>query len=141
MIKRVFIDTDIIMDVALARNPFFEASRLALAIVENNIALGFISSNGIANIYYMLRKAGGDKKARLFLSGLMKYITVISIDHATVMEALQSRFGDFEDALQHGSAVRNQCDCIITRNTDDYQYSDINVYLPAEFLKLYQGKF
>ena len=140
MIKRVFVDTDIVLDVALARKPFLEASKLVLALLENNIALGFISSNCIANIYYILRKAGNDGNARIFLSKLLKYITVISIDHSTVIEALNSSFSDFEDALQHYSAIRNQCECIITRNIDDYKMSKINVYLPNEYLKLYQGK-
>lgn len=140
MIKRIFIDTDIVLDVALAREPFLEASRLVLALLENNIAIGFISSNCIANIYYILRKAGGDKTARLFISKLLKYITVISIDHSTVIEALNSGFGDFEDALQNFSAIRNQCDCIVTRNIEDYKLSKINVYLPVEYLKLYQEK-
>ena len=140
MIKRVFVDADIVLDAALARMPFLKASKLVLALLENNIALGFMSSNSIANIYYILRKTGGDGNARLFLSKLLKYVTVISIDHATVIEALNSNFSDFEDALQHYSAIKNQCSCIITRNVDDYKTSKINVYLPNEFLKLYQGK-
>jgi predicted nucleic acid-binding protein len=141
MIKRVFIDTDIILDVALAREPFLEASKMILALLENNIAIGFTSSNCIANIYYILRKAGGDKNARVFLSKILVYITVISIDHSTVIEALKSEFIDFEDALQHYSAIRNQCECIITRNIIDYKKSEINVYLPIEYLHLYKGKY
>ena len=138
MIKKVFIDTDIVLDVALARSPFVETSKLVLALMENNIAIGFTSSNCIANIYYVLRKVGGDKKARNFISKLLKYISVISIDHATVVEALNSKFSDFEDALQNYCASKNQCDCIITRNAKDYKLSKINIYLPIEYLKLYQ---
>lgn len=58
MIRRVFIDTDVILDVALAREPFLEASRIVLTLLENNIAIGYMSSNGIANLYYVLRKSG-----------------------------------------------------------------------------------
>jgi predicted nucleic acid-binding protein len=140
MIKRVFIDTDIILDVALARKPFVEASRLVLSIMENNIADGKMSSNCVANIYYILRKAGGDKEARTFLEKIIEYISIISIDHSNVVESLKSKFNDFEDGLQYFSALRNQCDCIVTRNVDDYQYSEINVYSPTEYLSLYQGK-
>jgi predicted nucleic acid-binding protein len=140
MIKRVFVDTDIILDVGLGRKPFFESSKMVLAVLENNMAIGFTSSNCIANIYYILKKAGGDENARIFLSRLLKYITVISIDHSVVMEALKSEFTDFEDALQHYSAIRNQCECIITRNISDYKYSKISIYLPIEYLRLYQEK-
>ena len=140
MIKKVFIDTDVVLDVALARSPFVETSKLVLALLENNIAIGFTSSNCIANIYYVLRKAGGDKKARNFISKLLKYISIITIDHVTVVEALNSKFTDFEDALQYYCAIKNRCDCIITRNTTDYKLSRINIYLPIEYLKLYHEK-
>jgi len=140
MIKKVFVDTDIILDLALARKPFLKASHAVLSLLENNIALAYVSSNCIANIYYVLRKAGGDKKAREFITCLLKYLTVISIEHYDVINGLKSNISDFEDALQHYSAVRNQCDCIITRNIEDYKNSMINVYSPIEFLNLYKEK-
>jgi predicted nucleic acid-binding protein len=138
MIKRAFVDTDVILDVALAREPFVESSKLVLALLERNIAIGFISSNGIANIYYILRKLGGDNTTRKFISEIVKYLTVLSIDHSDVMSGLKSGFIDFEDSLQYFSAMRNQCDCIITRNVDDYKHSEINVYSPNEFLSIYK---
>jgi hypothetical protein len=138
MIKRVFIDTDVILDVALAREPFFSTSKIILAMAENNIIIGTTSSNCIANIYYILRKAGGDRQARKFISTIVQYITVIAIDHQNVVEALKSKFSDFEDALQHYSAMENQCEYIITRNSADYKHSDIRVLLPEEFIRMFQ---
>jgi predicted nucleic acid-binding protein len=138
MIKKVFIDTDIVLDVALAREPFFSASKIVLAMAENNIIIGNISSNCIANIYYILRKTGGDSNARKFISNIVKYIAVITIDHQNVLEALKSKFSDFEDALQHYSAVENQCEYIITRNIEDYKNSKIKVVLPEEFIRMYE---
>ncbi|MBN2051182.1 MAG: PIN domain-containing protein [Spirochaetales bacterium] len=137
MIRRVFVDTDIILDVALARKPFVETSRMVLALLENHQAMGFVSSNAVGNIYYILRKAGGDEKARWFLKELMKYLTVIPMDHSHVVEALDSNFTDFEDALQNYTALRNQCECIVTRNTEDYKNSNLPVYAPLEFLHLF----
>jgi len=140
MIKRVFVDTDIILDVALARKPFLEASHLVLSLLENNIALGYVSSNCITNLYYVFRKVGGDVNAREFITRLLQYLTVISIEHSDVVNGLKSNIRDLEDALQHYSALRNQCDCIITRNLEDYKNSLINVYSPIEFLNLYKEK-
>ena len=138
MIKKVFIDTDIVLDVALAREPFFSASKIILAMAENNIIIGNISSNCIVNIYYILKKSGGDNKARKFILNIVKYITVITIDHQNVLEALKSKFSDFEDALQHSSAVENRCEYIITRNIEDYKNSKIKVLLPEEFIRMFQ---
>ncbi|TXT46629.1 MAG: hypothetical protein FD137_1236 [Spirochaetes bacterium] len=140
MIRRVFIVTDVVLDVALAREPFLEASRIVLALIENNIAIGYVSSNGVANLYCILRKSGGDVKARLFIKKLIQYITILSIDNSDVVNGLGSSTPDFEDALQQFSALRNQCDCIVTRNTDDYKNASAKVYTPIEFLNLYKEK-
>lgn len=137
MIKKVFIDTDIILDVALAREPFFKNSKMILVMAENNIIIGNISSNCIANICYILRKVGGDTNARKFILGLVKYITVITIDHQNVLDALKSKFSDFEDALQNYSAIDQQCEYIITRNIGDYKNSKLKVVTPEDFIKLF----
>lgn len=53
--------------MALARQPFVEASQTVVALYEKGYFTGFISSNSVANIYYILRKLGGDEKAHLFI--------------------------------------------------------------------------
>ena len=138
MKEKVFIDSDVILDVALARKPFFPASKMILAMAENNFIIGNLSSNCIANIYYILRKLGGDIKAREFISNIVKYISVITINHQSVLKALKSKFSDFEDALQYYSALENQCEYIITRNIKDYKNSKINILLPEEFAKMFR---
>jgi predicted nucleic acid-binding protein len=138
VIKKVFIDTDIILDVAMARKPFFSASRTILAMAETGMIIGVTSSNCIANLHYILRKVGGDTDARAFISGLIKYVSIIAIDHHNVLEALKSKLPDFEDALQNCSAQENQCEYVLTRNTDDYKGSKLKVSLPEDFIKLYQ---
>ncbi len=138
MIKRVFVDTDILLDVALARKPFLESSKLVLVLLENFVAIGFITSNEITNLYYILRKAGGDANARKFISEIVKYLTVISVEHADILKALGSKIYDFEDSVQHYAALRNQCDYIITRNIEDYKYSEVEVHSPIDFLSQYK---
>jgi predicted nucleic acid-binding protein len=138
VIKRVFVDSDVILDVALARMPFLEHSKLLLSLLENGLAIGFVSANSIANIYYILRKAGDDAKARFFISSTLKFLTVIPSNHSNILDALKSDFSDFEDAIQYFSALENQCECIITRNLDDYQKSKLDVYVPLEFLNFFR---
>lgn len=138
MMKRVFVDTDIILDVALARKPFLESSKLVLTLLENYIAIGFITSNEITNIYYILRKTGGDENARKFISQIIKYLTVLSVEHDDILKALRSKISDFEASVQHYAALRTQCDYIITRNIDDYKSSELEVHSPVDFLSQYK---
>jgi hypothetical protein len=71
-----------------------------------------------------------------FLKKLRLVLTVLNVDDSTVSKALESEFGDFEDAVQYFTAVHNEINYIITRNTDDYKKSAIPVYTPTEFLKM-----
>ena len=137
MIKKIFIDSDIILDVATGRMPFVDQSKTALALIENGYALGVISSNSITNIYYVLRKISTNDKARSFIKIILKYISVITVDHGSILTALDSKFMDFEDGVQNYCAIKNQCDLILTRNIKDYTYSEILVLEPNEFIALY----
>jgi predicted nucleic acid-binding protein len=58
------------------------------------------------------------------------------VDDCIIQEALESEFKDFEDAIQYFTAVKNNMDCIITRNINDYKQSTIPVYTPTELLKI-----
>lgn len=65
--KKVFIDSDIILDIATGREPFYIDSTAILALIENGYALGVMSSNSITNIYYILRKISSGEKLRSLL--------------------------------------------------------------------------
>jgi predicted nucleic acid-binding protein len=54
------------------------------------------------------------------------------------VKALESKFSDFEDAVQNYCALKNQCDMIVTRNIEDYKMSELKVLLPQEFIALYK---
>ena len=134
MSQRIFIDSDVILDVALARQPFVEASLAVLMQCESGLYLVCISSNSIANIYYILRKLGGDEKARFFIRQLLKFLLIIPVDHVGITKALDSKFTDFEDAIQHFAALSFGCTMIFTRNIQDYKFAELKVVLPRIFI-------
>ncbi len=137
MIKKVFFDSDVILDLATGREPFIEHSKIALSIIENGYAVGVISSNSVTNIYYILRKLSSGDKAKDFLRTLFRYVSAVSVDHGAIAQALDSKFYDFEDGVQHFCALKNQCDFIVTRNGKHYTMSELRVLEPIEFIALY----
>ncbi len=139
MIKKILVDYDVVLDVATGREPFVAYSSEALSLFETGCALGVMSSNSVTNIYYVLRKLGSDAQAREFLRTILQFMAVISVDHSNIMQALDSRFLDFEDGVQHFCAQKNQCDGILTRNIRDYMFSELAVMQPSEFVALYKG--
>lgn len=134
----IFFDTNIILDVLLERENFYEDSLAVLSFCENGDNQGWVSLLSIANIYYIGSRQIGKEKAFQSVRILMQYLNVSDGDKAAVLYALESNFTDFEDALQNACALKvNNLDAIITRNTKDFKRSSVPFYSPSEFVKLY----
>lgn len=134
--NRVLIDTDVILDFFFDRKPFAENAAKVLALCESKEITGFITSVIISNVYYLLRQTATHEKVIEKLTQLISILDVLTTDKNTIIQALNSDFRDFEDALQNFSAELNgQIDLIITRNVKDFKNSKIGVMTPGNFVK------
>ena len=132
---KAFVDTDVILDFMLAREPFaMDAARIFSLSEKKEIS---ICTTGLvfSNAYYVLRKLGTHKKVIEKLTQLERLVDIIGLSKIAVRQALQSEFNDFEDALQHYAALSENVRIIITRNTKDYKHSELAVLTPDQYLK------
>ena len=136
MKAKIFIDTDVILDIAFERKPFFYDSQKILSLVEKNYFIGFTSSLILANCYYIISSNKSKNIAQKTISKLRSILTVLPFTDKEIGESLNSNMKDFEDGIQYFIAVNNGLDTIITRNIQDYKNVDINVFMPNDFLKL-----
>lgn len=132
--KRLFIDSDVLLDTLLKREPFHSYAQILLMECEKrNIQLS-TSALVIANVHYFLSKSKGSATSKKKIQELIKIVKVLSVESDVIDFALDSGFSDFEDAIQYLIAKRYNCDGIITRNTKDFKNSDILVFKPEQFL-------
>jgi predicted nucleic acid-binding protein len=131
---KLFIDTDVILDVLLERQEFLPHSREILARAERNRIRGYTSTLILANCYYILSSGGQGRMAAAAISRLRSILEVLPFTDREIGESLNSSFRDFEDGVQFFIALNNGLDMIITRNTSDFRDSSIAVLSPAEFL-------
>ena len=136
MKDRLFIDSDIILDIALTREPHYPSSALILSLIESKIMDGYTSSIIVSNLYYILRKLESHKTAIDFITKLRLIIKILPVTDEVIKLALESKFKDFEDALQYYTSLLNNIDYIITRNVKDYTRTEIKVHTPDEFIKI-----
>jgi predicted nucleic acid-binding protein len=135
--KRVLIDTDVILDFFFDREPYSENAAKLLSLCEKGIITGYVTPVIISNVYYILNIYAKHDVVLSKLKKLLLILEVLSIDKKAVILALNSEFKDFEDALQNYTAkVDGKIEVIITRNVKDYKKSDIAVFNPVEFLNL-----
>jgi predicted nucleic acid-binding protein len=134
--KKIFIDTNVIIDVYTERADFHFDSACILSLIDKKIYNGFVSALTYPNIYYILRKLIGKTKAIEILEKTKVLCKTVTLDIKCIELAMVSEFNDLEDAIQYYSAVSTGCECIITRNPKDYKVSELPVYTPKEFLAL-----
>ena len=134
---RVLIDSDVILDSFFDREPFVEYSTVILSMCESGKISGFLTPLIFSNVYYLLRRTAKHEKVIEKLKQLLKITKVLQMDRNVIEKALNSKFKDFEDALQNYSAVNNgNIDLILTRNLKDYKKSELGVFTPETYIKL-----
>ncbi len=132
--KRILIDTNVILDIALMRQPFFEASAKLFYLIDQNKISANITASTITDIYYIAKKERSHELAIQFITGLLDIVEVLGVDKDVVTTALESGLKDFEDAVQVTAAVFNKIEVIVTRNKTDFLESGMKIYTPDEFI-------
>ncbi|MCM1047205.1 MAG: PIN domain-containing protein [Clostridiales bacterium] len=135
MVNRILIDTNVLLDYLLTREPFYEdALKIVQACVEGTIK-GCIAAHSISNMFYILRKDYNVKERRETLSNLCSIFDVEGIDKVKLLSGLQNGdFSDFEDCLQMECAKAYGAEYIVTRDVNDYKSSEIKAILPKDYL-------
>jgi predicted nucleic acid-binding protein len=134
--KKVLIDTDVILDFFFDREPYSDDAAKVLSWCESREIEGFITSVILSNVYYLLRQCSSHEKVIEKLKQLISITDVLITDKDAILQAMNSDFRDFEDALQNYSAELNgQIDVIITRNIKDFKHSMLGIMTPGNYLK------
>lgn len=131
----LFIDSDVLLDTILIREPHFNDSVAVLELADGKNFSCCTSVHSLLNIHYSVKKAFGEKSARQAIKILIEKLMIIKEDVNTLEVALRSTFSDFEDAVQYCVAQEVNADAIVTRNIKDYKQSSIRVLTPVQFLK------
>lgn len=140
MARKIFVDTDVIIDLFTDRAPFAAAAASLFELNERGVVSIYISAVSINNVYYVVRRYLKHKKAVQVISDLLEITEVAGTTKAEIQHALMSNFKDFEDGIQHATTHRiTGVDAIITRNVKDYRESKLAVLTAANYLKSIQG--
>ena len=134
--RRIFIDSDVILDFVLGRAPFSTESSAVLNACEAGALEGMTSTLVLANCYYVFCRQADASRARSVVGRLRALLTVCAVGDRELGDALASDFADLEDGIQHFVAVNNGAEAIVTRNVRDYRVSAIPACDPTQFLAL-----
>jgi len=131
---KVFLDTNVVLDVLLGREPFYADSLAVLARCERKLDAGFVSALTFSTASYVLRKAVGEEKSLGLIADLRQIVSISPVSERSVDWAIEHHGADFEDDLQYDSAASVDADVIVTRDPVGFADALIRVTSPAEYL-------
>lgn len=138
--KKIFIDTNILIDYLAERSPFYNSAAIIVSLAKNKKIRLLVSPLSFATANYILGKYYHDKDIIDMFRTFTKWCSITTMDPYTTTAAIENPFKDFEDALQYQSAIRSGSDIIVTRNKKDFTESKIPVMEPEECLNFLISK-
>jgi predicted nucleic acid-binding protein len=133
--KRILIDTDVLLDLLFDRKPFSTDAERILSLCAEGTVKGYITPVIFSNLYYLLRRTASHQRVLAHLRQLLSVLDVLPMDQKVVQAALDVPFTDLEDALQYSAAAQSGwVDAIVTRNERDFRESGLPVFTPANYL-------
>lgn len=135
---KILIDTNIVLDVMLKREPFDRLSIEVLSLSKRDDVEEYVSASAITDIYYLAYRQLRDKGlVKKLMKELLMVVSVASVSEQEIQNAINLEWNDFEDSVQYSVAFLQEMDGIVTRNPSDYKETDIKVWKPEELLSLF----
>ena len=136
---RVLIDTNVVLDVLMAREPHLERALALFAAIETGRVRGVLGATTVTTVFYLASKAVGAEAARRHVRALLELFDVAPVDRAVLGRALDAGFADFEDGVLHEVAGSAGVDAIVTRDRIGFASATLPVFTPAAFLAALHG--
>jgi predicted nucleic acid-binding protein len=132
---KVLLDTNVILDFALERHPWFADSEQIIYFAEQKQIIGYVSASTISDLYYIIRKSKSKELALEFLLNLSIFCQIAAVDSSVISMVLNAKFKDFEDAIQYSTAMMNSLDVIVTRNPQDFPVAIPKILTPSQLIE------
>lgn len=132
---KVFVDTNVWLDLLIDREPHFVFSKGAImACIEDDFPL-FTAATSLKDIFYLIDRTLGNEEAYAAIESILEISNIATIDEIVCHKALDLERPDFKDGLIAAAALTEKADCILTRGTRAFCNLSIPSHTPEAFLK------
>ena len=133
---RALIDTNIVLDFLLRREPFFQDAELLFQAIDSGQVIGYATATTLTDIFYIAqRHTRSIEQARQAISEALIAMEICPVNRTVLESAFGSGLADFEDAIQIACAVAQGLDAILTRDIQGFLNSSVPVLSIQEFLQ------
>ena len=131
--RRIFLDTNVILDFFLEREPFYYDALKLWAACENGEVEGYVSALTVNNVHYIAQKLKSTTTAMIAVRGMLGIFNVVPLDKELLQRAADFHDRDFEDDIQLQSAIQAGCSHLFTRDPTHFRSVAVAVVPPSSF--------
>ncbi|MBX3170264.1 MAG: PIN domain-containing protein [Candidatus Eremiobacteraeota bacterium] len=132
---RVLLDTNVVLDVLLARQPRVNEAAGLWAAADDGRLTGYLPASALTDIYYVANRISGPSRAREAVRLCLTAFEFCPTDRAVLQSAFHRNGPDFEDDVQIASAESARLDAIVTRDGNGFKGSVIPIWSPTQCLQ------
>jgi predicted nucleic acid-binding protein len=133
---RLLVDTNVLLDLVLEREPWVEEATALLDAVAKGRAEGYVAGHAVTTVYYVVERARDRTLATTAVSDLLQLLAVVPLGNADFQRALGLGLRDLEDGSQAAACLQIGADCLVTRNPKDYKGAPVTLRSAGEVLGL-----
>lgn len=131
--RRIFLDTNVILDFFLEREPFYYDALKLWAACEEGAVDGYVSALTITNVHYIAQRIKNPTMAMIAVRGILDVFNVVPLDKELLRRAADLHDRDYEDDIQLQSAVKAGCSHLFTRDPTHFHSKAIAIVPPSSF--------
>ena len=132
--KRIFLDTNVLLDYLLEREPFYYDALKLWAACEEGTVEGYVSALTVNNVHYIAHRLKSETTAMIAVRGILSVFNVVPLDKELMKLAADFHDRDYEDDIQLQSAIRSGCTHLFTRDPTHFHTKALAIVPPSSFL-------
>lgn len=132
--KRIFLDTNVILDYLLEREPFYYDALKLWAACEEGTVEGYVSALTVNNVHYIAHRLKSETTAMIAVRGILSVFNVVPLDKELMKLAADFHDRDYENDIQLQSAIRSGCTHLFTRDPTHFHTKALAIIPPSSFL-------
>lgn len=132
--KRIFLDTNVILDYLLEREPFYYDALKLWAACEEGTVEGYVSALTVNNVHYIAHRLKSETTAMIAVRGILSVFNVVPLDKELMKLAADFHDRDYENDIQLQSAIRSGCTHLFTRDPTHFHTKALAIVPPSSFL-------
>jgi len=137
---KILLDTNVVLDLLLAREPFVTYAREIFVLIENAEIEGYLCANSVTTLHYLIGREKNKEEANEIISELLSLFEVTLVDKKVLTEATTNNGTDYEDSVIYTSAFHCDIEIIVTRDKKGFKNAKISILTPQEFLAFWLTK-